>query len=168
MKRNTVNNTSKSSNSRNNESFKICSLNCHGFKSIIPYISSLLSSNDILFLSEHWLSDSETFLMHNITRDHLMIFHPVQKRQQGRPFGGNSFLIRKTKFEQVDIIHEDDHILCIKLIKNNKTFIIAGVYLESCHNNNQSVDLYQTQLNTLNGITKSFIDEGEIITLGDF
>ena len=78
------------------------------------------------------------------------------------------FLIRKNKLDVVHIIHEDEHILCIKLLKNNKCFIIAGVYLQSCHDNNQSVDLYETQLNSLNGIINSFMDEGEIIILGDF
>ena len=41
------------------EILNITGLNTHGLKSNVPFISDLISLNDITFISEHWLSDAE-------------------------------------------------------------------------------------------------------------
>ena len=39
----------------------ISSFNTHGFKSNALFVNNLIKHNDIIFLSEHWLSSLEKF-----------------------------------------------------------------------------------------------------------
>ena len=72
---------------------KITSLNTQGLKSNTEYISSLLETNDIVFLCEHWLSNAEKVIIDNLSVRHEAHFTPAEKGPNGRPYGGNCFLI---------------------------------------------------------------------------
>ena len=129
----------------------------------------MLANNDLIFISEHWLSNLELFLLSDaVYPTHQVIFHSAEKNSSGRPFGGTCFLIRESIFKYASIIHEDHNILSIKLSVHNLNFIIVGVYLTSCHDRNTSLEAYKSELNNLNSIINSYIDEGEVIMLGDF
>ena len=53
-----------------NKEVKITSINTQGLKSNSEYISSLLDTNDIIFVCEHWLSNAEKVLLKNLSLDH--------------------------------------------------------------------------------------------------
>ena len=143
------------------------SLNCHGIKSNIPYIQYLTNHFHAIFLSEHWLSNLEDILLHNISQTHHIVFHAAQKHASGRPFGGNCFLLQKTLFSSIEVIHEDEHIFVIKVLIHGTPLILVGLYLTSCRNT-ESIHEYKSQLNTLSNIFSQHIDEAEFIVYGDF
>ena len=74
----------------------LISLNTHGFKGNALYIKNVVKQNDIIFISEHWISKFETFLLEDISTTHSLITHDAQENLSGRPFGGHCFFIRKT------------------------------------------------------------------------
>ena len=163
MGRGSVNNNNIS------KTITLCTFNCQGFKSNATYVSSLLESYDIIFLCEHWLSKLEYFLLNDQAKTtHSLFFHDAHKREQGRPFGGNAFLIRKNSFQNIHTIYKDDHIFSIRLEQNGTNIFIIGIYLSSSRNNQTSLDEYSSQLDIIKGIINSFEDEGEIIIAGDF
>nr|XP_047143073.1 uncharacterized protein LOC124817264 [Hydra vulgaris] len=129
---------------------------------------NLLKSFDIIFISEHWLLNIESFLLNNIALlTHKVFFHAAEKNTHGRPYGGNAFMVRK-KWSSFYIIHEDENILAIKGTLNNRNLIFIGVYLSSCRNNNESYAKYSSQLQTITSIMNNYEDEGECIISGDF
>ena len=149
-----------------NRDIRITSINTQGLKSNTEYITSLLNTNDIIFVCEHWLSNAEKTIVNNLTFRHALYFTPAEKGPTGRPFGGNCFLVSK-EFTNVKILHEDSNILTIQLTANNMNMIIIGVYL-TCYHDRSTIEKYSTQLNTLSAIIKMYMDEGEIMIVGDY
>ena len=149
-----------------NKEVTVASINTQGLKSNSEYISSLLNSNDIVFVCEHWLSNAEIIIPKNLSERHTPYFTPAEKGPTGRPFGGNCFLISK-EFKNIKILHEDSNILAINFNCNNVNMLVIGIYL-SCYNNCSSVEKYSAQLNTLSGILEMYMDECEIMIVGDY
>ena len=149
-----------------NRDIRITSINTQGLKSNTEYITSLLNTNDIIFVCEHWLSNAEKTIVNNLTFRHALYFTPAEKGPTGRPFGGNCFLVSK-EFTNVKILHEDSNILTIQLTANNMNMIIIGVYL-TCYHDRSTIEKYSTQLNTLSAIINMYMDEGEIMIVGDY
>ncbi|XP_065652778.1 uncharacterized protein LOC136080098 [Hydra vulgaris] len=146
----------------------LCAFNCQSFKSNSYYISKLLKYFDIIFISEHWLLNIESFLLDNVALlTHNVIFHAAEKNTHGRPYGGNAFFIKKG-MSSFHIIHEDENILAIKGTINKRHLIFIGVYLSCCRNNNESYDKYSSQLHTITSIMNNYEDEAECIISGDF
>ena len=154
--------------STNKNLINIKGLNTQGLKSNIEYITELLQQTDILFLSEHWLSNAEKSILDNLRRNtHTLYFTPAEKQPAGRPYGGNCFIIKNSVAEKISIIHEDKHILAAHIISNDRNMVIIGVYL-TCYRGPTSKDEYTQQLSTIAAIIEMYVDESEIIILGDF
>ena len=149
-----------------NREVKITSINTQGLKSNSEYISTLLTTNDILFVCEHWLSNAEKVVLTNLSNRHDPYFTPAEKGPNGRPFGGNCFMVSK-EFKNIQVVHEDSHILAIKFNCNGVNMLIVGIYL-SCYQDRSTIENYSSQLNTLSGILEMYIDECEIMIVGDY
>ena len=50
---------------------RIIGVNTHGLKSNSVYIASLIESNDIIFICEHWLSNAEKLIVAELTKNIL-------------------------------------------------------------------------------------------------
>ena len=83
----------------------------------------------------------------------------------GRPYGGNCFLIRNDINNDVKVVHEDPHVLAIQIPKLNTVFI--GIYL-TCYHDASSKEEYISQLNTINAIIEMYLEESEIVIMGDY
>ena len=55
----------------------------------------------------------------------------------------------------------------MKVTVNNTNMIIIGVYL-TCNHDRSTIEKYSTQLNTLSAIIKMYMDEDEIMIVGDY
>ena len=51
-----------------NNLVRIVGVNTHGLKSNSVYIASLIESNDIIFICEHWLSNAEKLIVDELTK----------------------------------------------------------------------------------------------------
>ena len=70
---------------RTYDKIDIVGLNTHGLKSNVPFISDLLMHNNIIFLSEHWLSNAEKPIIKDIlSKNHKLHFTPAEKKATGR------------------------------------------------------------------------------------
>ena len=151
----------------NNVDVQLIGLNTPGLKSNVPYIRNLVKNYDVIFLSEHWLSNAEKKIFEDITSDrHNIHFSPAEKQPKGRPYGGICFIVNKAAVGKTTIIHEDSNILAIKSTINDKTYVYIGVYL-TCYHDNTSIEKYDQQLNTLTSLLKLYRDESEILIIGD-
>ena len=147
---------------------KVAGFNTHGLKSNVPFVTNLINSFDVLFVSEHWLSNAERLVIKDIVSPcHKIHFSSAEKQASGRPYGGNVFIVNSINAGATTIVHEEPHILAIKATLNSKSYIYIGLYL-TCFRNNTSVDAYKCELNTLSSIIKLYEDECEIVMLGDF
>ena len=145
----------------------IAALNTHGLKSNVPFVNNLTSSKDIIFISEHWLSNAEKPILNDIlSKDQKLHFHPAEKKATGRPYGGVCFIVNKEKVGRTTIIHEDQHIFAIKLTRGSSSYICIGLYL-TCFHGNASLKDYQDELDTLSSLVKTYSNECDIIMLGD-
>ena len=84
-----------------NEQFALVTFNCFWLKSSINYVTDLMRSADILFLSESWLLQSEIV---TLSKEVLNPFYVTMKSSLksddlavGRPFGGVGFVCRKRR-----------------------------------------------------------------------
>ena len=142
----------------------VATFNTQGLKGNTDFVvNELVKKHDILFISEHWLSNAEKHILH--IESHKLLFSPADKQPAGRPYGGNCFLIKNNLSDGIKIIHEDSHILAIQLPKLN--IIIVGIYL-TCFHDGSSKEAYVSQLNTISAILDMYIEESEIIVLGDY
>ena len=145
-----------------NSLVRIVGVNTHGLKSNSVYIASLIESNDIIFICEHWLSNAEKLIVAELTKPtHEDFFTAAEKKLQGRPYGGNCFLIRKNLLENTEIIYENENILAIQLQIGDLKLIVIGIYLSSYHDKT-SIENYTDQLNNLSSIIEMYLDESEI------
>ena len=96
---------------------KVIGLNTQGLKSNIPYVENLISDYDVIFISEHWLSNAEKSVIENtiIPPQWKLHFSPADKQPMGRPYGGNCFIVNTAKVGKTTVIHEGSNILAIKL-----------------------------------------------------
>ena len=125
-------------------SFSLCSFNANGFKSNSSYISYLVQNYDVIFICEHWLSKAEIFLGNDMFKStHNLYFQEANKQAQGRPYGGNCFLVRKKIFNAVNIIFQNDNLFALKLQNKSQTLFIIGVYLPASRNNPESIEEYK-------------------------
>ena len=144
----------------------IKSLNTQGLKSNTTHVSQLTENTDILFISEHWLSNAEKIILQNINKNglHHIIFSGAEKQESGRPFGGNCFFVRKSVAEKVNVVHQDKNILAIQLKSSTVNLVIVGVYL-TCYRDRSSKEDFSDQLNTITSIMEMYADESEIILM---
>ena len=153
-----------------NKQYRTICFNCYGYKSNCQYIERLIAQNDLIYLSELWLTESEQHLIHNFKQHFHLFFVPAQKGITGRPFGGTALLVRKTKCPKKPIqILEENYATAINIKINNTTSImLIGVYLQSINNTCSYKDIYNSQLSAITGILKHFENSCDPIILGDF
>ncbi len=147
--------------------FNAVTLNTQGFKSNVMHVTDLINQSDVIFLSEHWLSNAEKPLLNNIQNTHKLFFTPAEKQAAGRPYGGNCFFIRNQLVNEHHVIHEDSNILAIQLKSSEVNFILIGVYL-SCYHDASSKEDYAQQLSNITAILQMYIDESDFMIMGDF
>ena len=148
--------------------FKFLAFNCNGLKSNTAYINQLIANHDILFLSELWIQESEKHLIHNYRKDFNIIFTPGKRGAIGRPYGGNILLIRKSLQIKSELILQEEFTTIMKLDFENLSLLLVGVYLQSITKFNDCINIYQNQLDTINGTLKHFEESCETIIMGDF
>ena len=81
------------------DTLNFVSLNVKNFKTNYLYVSNLVQNNDIFYLTETWLNDSEVNQFESIFNNYN-IFHQSDMsiedsyQLRGRPFGGKCWLLK--------------------------------------------------------------------------
>ena len=151
------------------------SFNCKGLKSSFSFIDERFNDNtcDIMFLSEHWLSQQEICSFNNTISNgeywtglKTSINHEESLR--GRPYGGVGFLARKTKNFAFKLLKLDsDRLAGMEVIVNGtKRLTLFGVYLPYFNGTADQVELLCETLDELQ-IHIDSMDPGPFLILGD-
>ena len=140
---------------------RIASYNCRSFSTLKhEFIRKLLSSNDILLLQEHWLSDGQLPLLGNI--DNNFAYTGVsgfgnREILTGRPYGGCAILWRSSLNFSVEFMSvNSNRVSAIKLSSDLFKLLLINVYMpcedHDCNVNEFSDVLFNVECLLVNNI----------------
>ena len=118
----------------NVNSIVVRSHNCRGYNYLNRgFISRILCSVDILFMQEHWLTDSQTALLCNISPEFLSTaFSGFGNAEvlHGRPYSGCAIFWRSCLNLNVDVLKTDNRRMCaVRVTCNEIRLLFINVYM---------------------------------------
>ena len=153
------------------DTLNFVSLNVKNFKTNYLYVSNLVQNNDIFYLTETWLNDSEVNQFESIFNNYN-IFHQSDMsiedsyQLRGRPFGGKCWLLKKQlKVKKVEFINKILSI--VELGLGNDTILLIGVYIPFDDNSAYRFSQYKSTLEFVASIIEDNRDKF-ILIAGDF
>ena len=149
----------------------IATFNCRGFNfTKSSYIDRLLSSCDVLFLQEHWLSDSQLFQLGKINinfSSHAICGFDNNEVLSGRPYGGCAILWRSDILVRVETIHTNSRRVCsIKMCSDIWSILFINVYMPY-EDGDEHYDDFCVQLSIIDCLISQNTD-CHIVIGGDF
>ena len=118
-------------------------------KSSLPYVLDLAKQHDIVFINELWLKESDFYTVTNICSEtkiwcHLQSGMDPDVDLSGRPYGGVSFLFRRSEdlaYKVMDTLSK--RVLGLHVLNGNKVVLnIIGVYLPCNDSKPETMELY--------------------------
>jgi exonuclease III len=140
----------------------VATYNCRGYNSLKQsYIVSLLNKVDILFLQEHWLSESQFNVLSNIHSEFMCTavsgFDNIEVLS-GRPYGGCAILWRCNLFAKVHIVDACSKRLCALRFETDECnlllincYVPYGAGVSSC-------DDFVSELSSIEVLVNSNVD----------
>ena len=149
----------------------LCTWNCRGFKTSVPYMRELCEKYDIVLINEHWLHSNRLSLFDEISNDHAYIARSSDESNADvygfkRGQGGVSILWRKECISispMQDCVH--DRICGIRA--QNKFGAIFNIFCVYMPARGCEGDLNAT-LDELSGIIENTEDGSLNLVLGDY
>jgi exonuclease III len=128
-------------------SLRICTLNCRSLKSSMQDVNRLCESHDIVCLQEHWLLPSELGLLNNIHSDFYSSGSSAVDITGdilvGRPYGGTAILYRKTLCNLVSIFPTSNlRVTGVKMCTGIGPLLLITVYMPTDYNDDVSLENY--------------------------
>lgn len=113
---------------------RITSYNCRGFNETkIPYMTTLLSHCEFLFLQEHWLADCQLHKLNNICHTHTshgLSGFDHEEFISGRPYGGCAIFSRADIGAQVHFVPTCNRRICsIRVCGTTYKLLLINVYM---------------------------------------
>ena len=152
------------------ECLRIAAWNMNGFVSSQPYAAELLKDNDIVGLSEHWLSGPE---LHKL--DRLCVHHEVTSKSQkdlvnapptrGRGYGGVAIYYSKGLACAPIYGISSDRIVGIKVDIKGLKWYVLNVYMPSI---DKPEDTFEDTVDVLESLIREYSKSGNIVVMGDF
>lgn len=155
------------------ENVNISFLNTKNIKSNLPFAKYLTEISQISYFNEIWLKKKEIHILKSIcpAKKKLIFKSDIPDSYKcGRPFGGQCW-IYDTSFEMLAYDFLSRHVSYIHLKKNNKEFILVGVYMpfDDPRKKLDSLTQYELSLSLISGlINKSESNSTPIFIIGDF
>ena len=154
---------------------KISCWNCRGLSSSLPYLDTLLNSEDgskIMVLSEHWLWPYDLHKLHDISEQYNAVGKSdsrlTEARDGGRGCGGIGILWHKSISASPITDITSDRICGIRFSIDDgvsSVMSVVGVYLPCL---DQGVDCYRDHLVELERVISDAQQMGSVCVLGDF
>ena len=149
---------------------KLATYNCQGVKSSEPYIREVLEQVHIMALQETWLYPDEVGRLDGLHQDYasysISAVDETQELRRGRPYGGVSFLWRKSLSRYIRVSSaQDNRVMSIAYDDGQFSMLLVNVYLPT-----SSVENRHDQLMYLGRLASLIEDaqERNICILGDF
>ena len=151
------------------EKLSLVSFNCKGFNNGLSYLPILLDSFDVIFLQEHWLSDSELdMLCFNGFVTTAISGFDNSDLLRGRPFGGCAILYRQNlvcSFKQVKTFSR--RFCAVQIVSQSCCCLLINVYLPTDYRTIAATDLLKDTLGELCGFISTVSFEFMVIA-GDW
>ena len=107
--------------------FKLASYNCKNYKANKNNVNKLAMENDVVFICEHWLVDSEQIIIKENLPNHNVYLHADEDVESrlgpGRPFGGFCWIVKK-EFENFEIIKYNKAVSQLIITNNDQHLCI--------------------------------------------
>ena len=84
--------------SQGHTTLSVLTYNCYGLKGSLNYVKELMNTNDVIFLNEHWLMDSDILVIKAIISEYYVYMKSsmdCESNACGRPFGGIGFICKQ-------------------------------------------------------------------------
>lgn len=155
----------------NTNSVVVGSYNCRGFNnSKTGFVSHILARVDVLFMQEHWLSDSQLASLSSIQPDFLstgVAGFDSSEVLAGRPYGGCAIFWRSNLAFKVSVLHSTSRRLCaIRMSSNSVNLLLINAYLPF-ENNDCNTEEFTDQLFAIEQLIADNMD-CFVVTGGDF
>ena len=153
----------------------MCTYNMHGYNTGASYLKQLCTQNDIVFIHEHWLQNSQLDKFNNINPDFMFCGKSAMDERlsmqllRGRPFGGVGVLWRRSLSSLVTYYgcSNDGRVVVIKLENGSQNILVFGVYLPCDDHRSEYMHSVQQILGYIESVLESHSGY-KCIILGDF
>lgn len=157
------------------EGLSLCTYNMHGFNNGASFLKQLCSNNDLIFVQEHWLQNSQLHMFNTIDDQFKFYGNSSMENRlskgllKGRPFGGVGVLWRKDLNAIVSTYNCDTEgrVVVTRINCANTKLLVCGLYLY-CDDHSQ---VYVHNVINILGYIESILDKHldyKCIILGDF
>src|SRR5664279_4825 len=150
---------------------RVVSYNCRGYNVCKqPYLQSLLSQCEFLFVQEHWLADSQMHSLQDVSKLHLV--HGTSGFGNtdvitGRPYGGCAIFWLASLNADVHFVSTSNRRVCsVRVCTSVHKLLLINVYMP-CENDDIAYDEYNGVLADVAAIADQFADHCLILG-GDF
>ena len=163
----------------NNAIVSITTYNCEGLMSSLPFVGDLLSSNDIIFLAETWMSRSEERYLPSyindycsfdcfVTQEFAMDFPPGAGA--GRRHGGVAIICRNRPGFHYDVVDCGDVRLCGVTIRDRTgpRLTVVGCYMPYWDSAGANLDDFSQLVSRLDALVIALVALAPIVIVGDF
>ena len=162
-----------------NSSLNVACYNCEGFLSSADYIVSLLTTCDIIFLSETWLSRAEEAILSRVLADlRLTDCYCVQEFSmefppgagEGRRHGGVAIICRNRYGMTCQTIACGDSRLCGITVSDahGPRLTVFGCYMPFWATDGHSLEDYAQVIGKLDALVSALHSSAPVLILGDF
>lgn len=157
--------------------FKTIAFNAKGFKQSHVYISKILSSCDIIAISETWLRPGELPIINEILgqdKDICVIAKSsmcdVDPGYSGRPFGGLAMVaVRQPGLTYEELVIDNDRIIAMKVCHGNAVLqIVISVYMPFYSGDRNHTEQYVETLDMLQTVIDTYGAVCPFYIIGDF
>lgn len=152
------------------DTINLISYNCKSVKRSVQCVKNLCDICDVIAIQEHWLLPYDIPFLGTIHEDFEYTGKSAVDTSagllRGRPFGGVGILWRKGAFESVSVVEcRSVRITAIKVSVNNKSLLIASVYMPTDSSDN--LPEFNECMGELGALVNTS-DVENIYLLGDF
>ena len=147
------------------------SFNCRGYNDVKKeFVRHIFSKVDVLFLQEHWLSDSQSSLLVNIDPEFQCVAASGFDNSEiltGRPYGGCAIFWRSGLKLTVSVLESDSRRMCaIRMSSDQIKLLLVNVYMPY-ENSDLHIDEFSDQLFNIERLIANNLD-CHIVIGGDF
>ena len=151
---------------------KILNLKVNNFKANSQYLKEIIESNDIIYLNELWLHQSEEKVIKDILPINKLLYFKSSmddSYKRGRPFGGQAWIVNSNLYKQsINFISDNISELTFHCTSNYKLKII-GVYLPQVNGDVVRLTEYSSLLKIISTlISVDYFNREAMLCIGDF
>ena len=142
--------------SQGHAKLSVLTFNCYGLKSSLDYVKELMNTNNVIFLNEHWLMDSDILVIKDILSEYDVYMKSnmdCESNACGRPFDRIGCICKQNDgFRCAPVQCTSDRLMGLHVYvgkSRTKTTTLYGAYMPFNNNTASQSELYMETLDVL-------------------